>query len=197
MPGSSTWPQSWATIQRKMLTAPVSGSTSRTTPCVPLAKLDCDTVKSCVSSRPGDSPGAWPACAAAAISAHPRLRLGSPRTENFPPSLTISTGEASSRWAAIRIAFSRTTRAARSAALPPMAAVRLPYVPPPCATRSESPVSTSMVSGSMPRRLPTSRENIVTCPWPCGAAPVTTVTPPFSWTRTTALSWGTVAVAST
>ncbi len=54
-----------------------------------------------------------------------------------------------------------------------------------------------MASGSTPRRPPTSRENIVTCPWPCGAAPLTTVTPPSGPTRTTALSSGTVAVAST
>ena len=38
---------------------------------------------------------------------------------------------------------------------------------------------------------------MVTWPCPCGAAPLTTVTRPSGCTRTTALSFGTVAVAST
>src|SRR5256885_16984993 len=107
-----------------------------------------------ICSSPAVSPGTCPACAAAATSAQPSARLGSPRTENLPPAQTTSTGAASRRWAAIRMALSRTTRPARSAALPPIAAVRLPYVPPPVATSALSPVSTSMVSGSTPSTSP-------------------------------------------
>ncbi len=126
MPGSSTWPQSWATIQRSTVTAPVSGSTSSTTAWVPLAKLDCETAKTCVSSSPAASPGTRPPWAAAATSDQPTARLGSPRTEKRPASTTRSAGAASSRCAATRRALSSTAREASSAALPPMAAVRLP-----------------------------------------------------------------------
>ena len=38
---------------------------------MPLAKLDCDTSKTCVSSRSAVSPGTRPACAAAATSTQP------------------------------------------------------------------------------------------------------------------------------
>src|SRR5439155_478640 len=74
---------------------------------------------------------------------------------------------------------------------------RLPNVPPPRAISAVSPVRTSIVAGSIPRRSPTRWENIVTCPRPWGAAPLTTMTPPLGSTRTMALSFGAVAVAST
>ena len=151
MPGSSTWPQSCATIQRRISTAPVSGSTSSTTAWVPLAKLDCDTSKTCVSSRPAVSPGTRPACAAAATSTQPTARLGSPRTENRPLVEHDVGGRRLQQVRGDRAAPCRSTaREASSAALPPIAAVRLPYVPPPCATSAVSPVSTSIASGSTP-----------------------------------------------
>jgi hypothetical protein len=48
----------------------------------------------------------------------------------------------------------------------------------------------------MPITSPTRRDNIVTWPCPCGAAPVVTTARPFASIRIATLSNGEVAVAS-
>ena len=81
---------------------------------------------------------------------------------------------------------------AMCAAVPAMTALRLAKVPMPNAMRCVSPKTHLTVSWSTCSSSATIWASIVAVPWPCGAAPVTTVTCPDGSTRTPAPSNGPV-----
>ena len=84
--------------------------------------------------------------------------------------------------------FSRTSSAARKAALPPSTVDRLPKVPKPCGAPPVSPWRTVTSSGRTPSASATICAQVVSWPWPCALEPVTRVTEPVRSTRTLPLS---------
>ena len=98
----------------------------------------------------------------------------------------MSSGAASSRWAAILRALSATLFAARAADSPPTASERDPYVPMPNGPFSVSPWMICTWSGEEPIRSATICAKPVSWPCPCGEAPVYTVAVPDGCTRTIA-----------
>src|SRR5712692_8595312 len=92
------------------------------------------------------------------------------------------------RLEAICCAFSRTLVALPRACMPPRAADRLPKVPTPLRTRAVSPWTTLTMSMGICSSSATSCAKAVSCPWPCEAEPVSTVTRPSSATTTSETS---------
>jgi hypothetical protein len=117
-----------------------------------LAKLDCDTSNTCCALEARVSPGHLTGVRGRRDLGQPTARLGSPRTENLPPSHTMSAADASSRWRGDPHGLVAHGASSDQAALPPMAAVRLPYVPPPCG-RAPCRRSDVDASASTPRRF--------------------------------------------
>ena len=79
-------------------------------------------------------------------------RVGAPRTEIRPSSMTRSTGSASSTSAACSSSFRRRPRPAIEAALPTITAERLPAVSRAQPTTRVSPATTCTRSRGQPRR---------------------------------------------
>jgi hypothetical protein len=88
----------------------------------------------------------------------------------------------------MRRPFSRTSSAARKAALPPSAVERLPNVPKPWGAPPVSPWRTVTSSGLTPSASATICAHVVSCPCPWALEPVTSVTVPVRSTRTLPLS---------
>ena len=92
----------------------------------------------------------------------------------------MSSGFASSRCAASRLACASTSWLATSSALPPICTERDPPVPPPRGTSSVSECSTRTFSNGTPSVVATICENAVSWPWPCALVPTRAVTVPSS-----------------
>ena len=100
----------------------------------------------------------------------------------------MSSGSASIRCAASRVALSLTFTRLIISAAPPTAVFRLPKVPTPVATTLVSPWRTTMSSIGTPNSSAASCAKLVSWPCPCGDEPVSTVTLPLASTRTVPLS---------
>ncbi len=111
---------------------------------------------------------------------------GSPASENPPRPTSMSSTDASKLNAAISLHFWASFSAACAHATPPIASEREPYVPRPIGPVAVSPWMTSTTAGSVPKRSATICAKPVSCPCPCGDAPVKTVTVPVGCTRTSA-----------
>ena len=101
----------------------------------------------------------------------------------------MSAASASRLWATISRIFAEIFSAAWATATPPIDSEREPYVPRPIGPVAVSPWTTSTTLGSAPRRSATICAKPVSWPWPCGEAPVNTVTEPVGCTRTSADSY--------
>ncbi len=108
---------------------------------------------------------------------------GEPLTEMWPSTISRSSTAASSAWAAILSAFSRTLRAVIATALPLITAVREANVPTAYLKRRVSPVVTVILSNGTPSSSATIWASIVWWPWPCEVSPVETTTLPSVSTR--------------
>jgi len=81
--------------------------------------------------------------------------------------------------------------------MPPRAMLRLPKVPMPDLTRAVSPCTTVTRSMGTCSSSATSWAKTVSCPWPCDAEPVSTVTRPSSATTTSETSSSSMPQIST
>ena len=107
---------------------------------------------------------------------------------NAAPAYSRSSSDASSWWAAIFRALSITLSQAMATATPATGTERDPYVSMPSGAMAVSECSTSTSSGLMPSFSATIIDHAVSCPWPCGAEPVTTCTFEVGRMRTVAAS---------
>src|SRR4030095_12711509 len=96
-----------------------------------------------------------------------RARPGTPLTAADPSAISISSTAASSTWAAIRSALSRTACAARIAEPPPMTAWREAKAPRPNGVASVSPSTTRTLSSGTPSSPAASCAIVVSSPCPC------------------------------
>ena len=89
----------------------------------------------------------------------------------------------------MRTILSRTPRAARVAAPPPMTAWREAKAPRPNGVASVSPSTTVTASKATPSSEATIWATVVSVPCPCDVTPASTVTAPDGSIRTVAPSW--------
>src|SRR4029079_13454048 len=120
---------------------------------------------------------------AKAISWSVFLRSGEPFTRYSAPTISTSSGDASSMWAAYFRAFSLILPAALIAAVIPTELVREPYEPYPNGVPNVSECWTTMSSIGMPSSLDTTWAYVVSWPWPWGWVPIVTTVLPVRWTR--------------
>ena len=85
--------------------------------------------------------------------------------------------------------LSRTARAARMAAPPPITAWREAKAPRPNGVASVSPSTTRTEATGTPSSEATIWAMVVSVPWPCDVTPARTVTAPDGSIRTVAPSW--------
>ncbi len=85
--------------------------------------------------------------------------------------------------------FSRTVRAARATAPPPITAWRDANAPRPNGVTSVSPSTTRTAEDDRPSSEPTSWAIVVSIPCPCDVMPTSAVTAPEGSMRTVAPSW--------
>ncbi len=90
----------------------------------------------------------------------------------------MSSGLASSSFAASSLALSTSASDALPAAAPPICVDLDPYVPVPRGTVSVSPLSTVIFSTGIPSRSAAIWANVVSWPWPWEKEPVRTIASP-------------------
>ena len=134
----------------------MSASTSISATWAPLENANPSICSATCASRPGFSPAgrAKPVAAPAsweAISPNPMDIPGTPFTWTRPPETSRSASAASSKFAATRLALSRTSSAADLAEEPAVTVWRLDAAPIPYGIADVSPITTSISSVSMPR----------------------------------------------
>ncbi len=125
--GLTMLPMSSTQTYLRIFVSPVSVSTSIAHRWVPCGKLKLTGSKVASESIVGSIPSGrlWAAKTAVAISPI-AMPWSVPRTEKRPAANSMSSTEASSRWAAIGFAFSMTLSAAFTSASPPTTSEREP-----------------------------------------------------------------------
>ena len=113
---------------------------------------------------------------------------GAPFTLTAPSFSSRSASATSIISEATFFTFAATSIAARCAELPALTAEREANVPMPSAMPPVSPVTTVTSSNETPSWSATTCANAVLWPWPCGVAPVVSVTLPVVEMRTVAPS---------
>ena len=120
-------PMSSQATYLRIFTAPVSVSTSIAHRWVPCGKEKLTGSYVASASSDGSTPSGRLCAANTAVAISPiAIPWSVPRTENRPPVNSMSSTEASSRCAAIGLAFSITLSAARTSASPPTTSDREP-----------------------------------------------------------------------
>ena len=150
----------------RILTAPVSVSTSTTHMCVPNGHEKFGGSYETCASRFGSHPSGKLCAVNApnAIAASGKARSGEPLTLNVPFTNCKSSAEHSSWWAAISFAFSITLSQASAIATPPTGKLREPYVSRPSAEIAVSLCNTSTSSGATPSFSAAIIAHEVSCP---------------------------------
>ena len=191
-----TVPASSTAICRSRVTNPVSRSTSTTDMCVPNGNVGFSWLKSscapspCIPSALSSTPSGNCSFAAVARSAQLSDDAGTPITPIVPSSglITISSVDASRRWAATDRALSTTASVAVLIADPPNCREREPPVPPPRGTMSVSDCTSVILSTGIPVNSDTIIAKLVWCPCPCADVPAFIVAEPSLWISTDAYS---------